>query len=78
MFNPSADLVDPMPGGESTSPSDIAAGTMRALFGGDDPDPGCWIVTRPGMLRPSARAFVAWVRRQSDTLSQPRPRQTVK
>lgn len=58
--------------------ADIAAGTVRALFGDDDPDRGYWIVTRPGVLRPSARAFVAWLRRQSDTLSQPRPRQIVK
>jgi LysR family glycine cleavage system transcriptional activator len=50
--------------------TDIAAGTVRVLFGGADPDNGYWIVTRPGVLRPAARAFVAWLRRQSDSGSQ--------
>lgn len=51
--------------------ADIAAGTVRVLFGDDDPQSGYWIVTRPGVLRPAARAFVTWLRRQSDTLPAP-------
>jgi len=48
---------------------DIAAGRLRLLF--EEPqDTAYWIVTRAGVLRPQARAFVAWLRRQA--ASQPK------
>ncbi|MDR9485830.1 MULTISPECIES: LysR family transcriptional regulator [Sediminimonas] len=43
---------------------DIAAGRLRLLF--EEPeDTAYYIVTRPGVLRPPARAFAAWLRRQA-------------
>ncbi len=50
---------------------DIAAGRVRVLFEEARRDSGYWIVSRPGVLRPAARAFVRWLRQQPDTLSQP-------
>lgn len=41
---------------------DIAAGRLRLLFE-DDGDSGYHVVTRPGVMRPPAKAFVAWLRR---------------
>lgn len=58
--------------------ADIEAGTVRVLFGGSGEVNGYWIVTRPGVLRPSARAFVTWLRRQSDSGSQFLPAKFVK
>lgn len=43
---------------------DIAAGRLRLLFQ-DQEDSGYHVVTRPGVLRPAARAFVAWLRRMA-------------
>jgi LysR family glycine cleavage system transcriptional activator len=43
---------------------DIAAGRLRLLFE-EDVDSGYHIVTRPGVLRPPAKAFVRWLRRQA-------------
>lgn len=40
---------------------DLAAGRLRVLYEHDD-NKGYHIVTRPGVLRPAARAFVKWVR----------------
>ena len=43
---------------------DIAAGRLRLLF--EEPgDAGYYIVTRPGVLRGVAKAFVTWLRRQA-------------
>ena len=44
---------------------DIAAGRLRVLFEEPQPGSGYHIVTRPGVLRPSAKAFAAWLRRQA-------------
>ncbi|WP_297773128.1 LysR family transcriptional regulator [uncultured Roseovarius sp.] len=43
---------------------DIAAGRLRLLFE-DAEDSGYYIVTRPGVLRAPAKAFVTWLRRQA-------------
>jgi len=43
---------------------DIAAGRLRLLFE-EDEESGYHIVTRPGVLRPPAKAFVIWLRRQA-------------
>lgn len=43
--------------------ADIEAGKLVELFR-DAGDTGYFIVTRPGVLRPSAKAFVNWLRRQ--------------
>lgn len=42
---------------------DIAAGRLVQLFEDDD-KAGYYIVSRPGVLRPKARAFAGWLRRQ--------------
>lgn len=42
---------------------DVAEGRLRVLFRDAD-ETGYFIVTRPGVMRPQARAFVAWLRRQ--------------
>jgi LysR family glycine cleavage system transcriptional activator len=43
---------------------DIAAGRLCLLF--EEPEEtGYFIVTRPGVLRPRARAFAAWLKRQA-------------
>ena len=44
--------------------ADIAAGRLRLLFQDDDRR-GYFLVTRPGVLRPSVRAFAAWVMGQA-------------
>jgi LysR family glycine cleavage system transcriptional activator len=44
--------------------ADLRAGSLRILFR-DRGDTGYYIVTRPGILRPPAKAFVAWLRRQA-------------
>lgn len=43
---------------------DIASGRLRLLFEDDD-ELGYHIVTRAGVLRPKARAFITWLRRQA-------------
>src|SRR6056297_3710962 len=43
---------------------DITAGRLRLLFE-DDGEAGYHIVTRPGVLRAPAKAFVTWLRRQA-------------
>ncbi len=43
--------------------ADVAAGRLQILF--EEPnDAGYHIVTRPGVLRPAAKALVQWLRRQ--------------
>jgi LysR family glycine cleavage system transcriptional activator len=48
---------------------DIAAGRLIVLFEDDEPGLGYHIVTRPGVMRPPLKAFVAWLRRHA----RPRP-----
>lgn len=49
---------------------DIAAGRLRLLF--EEPEEsGYYVVTRPGVLRPSAKSFVAWLRRQAQGMNGP-------
>lgn len=43
---------------------DIAAGRLLELFRDDDPS-GYYIVSRKGPLRPRAKAFTAWLRREA-------------
>lgn len=51
---------------------DIAAGRLRLLF--EEPQAGAYhIVTRPGVPRPPARAFIAWLRRQARDDAAPAP-----
>ena len=47
----------------SSVEADVKAGRLRVLFR-DKGDTGYHIVTRPGVLRPPAKAFVTWLRRQ--------------
>ena len=44
---------------------DIAAGRLRVLHTENTPNAGYHIVTRPGVLRASAKAFVTWLRREA-------------
>lgn len=46
---------------------DIEAGRLLELFR-DDGTAGYHIVTRPGVLRPAAKAFAAWLRGQAATM----------
>ena len=46
---------------------DLAAGRLTALFTESD-GRGYHIVTRPGVLRPPVRAFIAWLRRERSGL----------
>jgi len=43
---------------------DITAGRLRLLFE-DEGEAGYYVITRPGVLRPPAKAFVTWLRRQA-------------
>lgn len=45
---------------------DVANGRLRVLFRDED-ETGYFIVTRPGVMRPQARAFVSWLRTQRPT-----------
>ncbi len=45
--------------------ADIARGDLRVLFTDADSGTGYFIVTPPGVLRPKARDFVRWLRRQA-------------
>lgn len=47
----------------SSVEDDIASGRLRLLFL-DRGETGYHIVTRPGIMRPKAKAFVTWLRRQ--------------
>lgn len=47
----------------SSVEKDVEEGRLKILFR-DKGDTGYHIVTRPGVLRPSARAFVTWLKRQ--------------
>ena len=42
-----------------------AAGTIVVLFEDIDPGVGYWLTTRKGPLRPAARTFATWLRRQA-------------
>lgn len=44
---------------------DIAAGRLRELHCEEDPNAGYHIVTRPGVMRPALKSFVAWLRREA-------------
>ena len=44
---------------------ELAAGRLRVLFEEAPPGLGYYVVTRPGVLRGPAKAFVAWLRRQA-------------
>src|SRR6056297_2149844 len=64
-------LLDGLLGGQGVAVTvrawvrqDIAAGRLRLLFE-DEEASGYHIVTRPGVLRPPAKAFVTWLRRQA-------------
>jgi LysR family transcriptional regulator, glycine cleavage system transcriptional activator len=45
--------------------SDIEAGNLRILFEDIRPGSGYYVVTRPGVMRPPLKAFVAWLRRHA-------------
>ncbi|WP_238547947.1 LysR family transcriptional regulator [Meridianimarinicoccus roseus] len=45
--------------------SDIASGRLLVLYEDATPGAGYHIVTSPGVPRPAARAFTAWLRRQA-------------
>ncbi|SEL15967.1 LysR family transcriptional regulator, glycine cleavage system transcriptional activator [Roseovarius nanhaiticus] len=49
----------------SSVEADVAAGRLRILFR-DCGETGYFIVTRPGILRPQAKAFRRWLRAQRD------------
>ena len=64
-------LLDGLLGGQGVAVTvrewvrqDITAGRLRLLFE-DDGEAGYHIVTRPGVLRAPAKAFVTWLRRQA-------------
>lgn len=44
--------------------ADLASGRLRELYCSDERE-GYFLVSRPGVLRPAARAFAAWIRRQA-------------
>lgn len=48
----------------SSVENDVRSGKLQILFR-DRGETGYHIVTRPGVLRPQAKAFVAWLRRQT-------------
>lgn len=47
----------------SSVEADVRSGALRVLFR-DKGDTGYHIVTKPGVMRPSAKTFVTWLRRQ--------------
>jgi LysR family transcriptional regulator, glycine cleavage system transcriptional activator len=53
---------------------DIEAGRLSVLFEEDHPGLGYHIVTRPGVMRPPLRAFVAWLRRHARPAPEANPR----
>lgn len=46
---------------------DVAEGRLVVLFEDPRPGTGYFIVTRPGVMRPPLKAFVAWLRRHAAT-----------
>ena len=50
---------------------DVAEGRLVVLFEDLRPDAGYHIVTRPGVMRPPLKAFVAWLRRQAPARNTP-------
>ncbi len=44
---------------------ELASGRLTVLFEDPRPDLGYFIVTRPGVMRPPLKAFVAWLRRHA-------------
>ncbi len=44
---------------------ELAAGRLKVLFEEARPGLGYYIVTRPGVMRPPLKAFVAWLRRHA-------------
>jgi LysR family transcriptional regulator, glycine cleavage system transcriptional activator len=44
---------------------ELASGRLRVLFEEAQPGLGYYIVTRPGVMRPPLKAFVAWLRRHA-------------
>lgn len=69
-------LMEALRGGQGVAVSvrafvapDVAAGRLVELFC-DEPGRGYHIVHRPGLLRPGARHFVNWLRRQRDSTDQ--------
>lgn len=44
--------------------ADLARGEVRELFADDGRGLGYYVLTRPGVLRPKARAFVRWLRKE--------------
>jgi len=45
--------------------ADVARGDVVVLFEGDDRGFGYFLLHRPGVLRPPAKAFAGWLRRQA-------------
>jgi len=45
--------------------ADVARGDVVILFEGDDRGFGYFLLHRPGVLRPAAKAFATWLRRQA-------------
>ena len=56
----------------SSVEKDVAAGRLRILFR-DEGETGYFIVTRPGVLRPQAKAFIRWLRGQKAPEAAPGP-----
>lgn len=53
----------------SSVKDDIASGRLRLLFL-DRGETGYHIVTRPGVMRPNAKAFVTWLKRKKSSASE--------
>ncbi|MEL7256325.1 MAG: LysR family transcriptional regulator [Pseudomonadota bacterium] len=53
----------------SSVKDDITSGRLRLLFL-DRGETGYHIVTRPGVMRPNAKAFVTWLKRQKSSASE--------
>ncbi len=51
----------------SSVETEVRAGRLQVLFR-DKGDTGYHIVTRPGVMRPPAKAFLNWLRRQKDSV----------
>ena len=50
---------------------ELASGRLKVLFEESRPGLGYYIVTRPGVMRPPLKAFVAWLRRHALPRRQP-------
>lgn len=50
---------------------DLAAGLLVALHEGDAGGLGYYVVTRPGVLTPGARAFIGWLKKAARQTDQP-------